>query len=202
MCKSTSSKSPSPAWEEISEAEVETGLDKIHASSRGKAADQCCLPRWQDLALASIKDRLSFPFLFLSAILHHARFLPGKKFSVFSRIIGEKRLVISKSEKSIVFVGPFEVLHGYPPRRSLSRDHVRTTSALSRRGPLRDSTEDRRIGLNMNYSIFFTEIGNECLLAVPDPGGGNRGGGQLNPPPPPEDAPKFNFYFNFSNKFC
>ena len=25
-------------------------------------------------------------------------------------------------------------------------------------GPLRDSTEDRRIGLNMNYSIIFTEI--------------------------------------------
>ena len=57
-----------------------------------------------------------------------------------------------------MFVGPFEVLHGYPPRRSLSRDHVRKTSALSRRGPLRDSTEDRRIGLNMNYSIIFTEI--------------------------------------------
>ena len=30
--------------------------------------------------------------------------------------------------------------------------------APSRRGPLRDSTEDRRIGLNMNYSIIFTEI--------------------------------------------
>ena len=30
--------------------------------------------------------------------------------------------------------------------------------APSRPGPLRDSTEDRRIGLNMNYSIIFTEI--------------------------------------------
>ena len=55
-------------------------------------------------------------------------------------------------------VGPFEVLHGYPPRSSLSRDHSRTLTASSRRGPLRDSTEDRRIGLNMNYSIIFTEI--------------------------------------------
>ena len=35
-------------------------------------------------------------FLFLGAHLAHARFLPGKKFSVFSRIIGEKRLVISE----------------------------------------------------------------------------------------------------------
>ena len=30
--------------------------------------------------------------------------------------------------------------------------------APSRPGPLRDSTEDRRIGLNMNYSIIFKEI--------------------------------------------
>ena len=29
---------------------------------------------------------------------------------------------------------------------------------LERPGPLRDSTEDRRIGLNINYSIIFTEI--------------------------------------------
>ena len=47
-----SSKSPSPAWEEISETEVDTGFDKIHASSRGKAAVQCCLPRW--LARSSV----------------------------------------------------------------------------------------------------------------------------------------------------
>ena len=59
-----------------------------------------------------------------------------------------------------MFVGPFQVLHGYSPRSSLSRDHSRTLNlpAPSRRGPLRDSTEDRRIGLNMNYSIIFTEI--------------------------------------------
>ena len=59
-----------------------------------------------------------------------------------------------------MFVGPFEVLHGYPPRSCLSCDHSRTLTlpASSRRGPLRDSTEDRRIGLNMNYSIIFTEI--------------------------------------------
>ena len=59
-----------------------------------------------------------------------------------------------------MFVWPFEVLHGYPPRSSLSRDHPRTLTlpAPSRRGPLRDSTEDRRIGLNMNYLIIFTEI--------------------------------------------
>ena len=60
-----SSKSPSPAWEEISqvgpEPEADTGFDKIHASRRGNAADQCCLPRWLALALASTKDRLSFP---------------------------------------------------------------------------------------------------------------------------------------------
>ena len=30
--------------------------------------------------------------------------------------------------------------------------------APSRPGPLTDSTEDRRIGQNMNYSIIFTEI--------------------------------------------
>ena len=59
-----------------------------------------------------------------------------------------------------MFVGPFEVLHSYPARSSLSRDHSHTLTlpAPSRQGPLRDSTEDRRIGLNMNYSIIFTEI--------------------------------------------
>ena len=56
-----------------------------------------------------------------------------------------------------MFVGPFQVLHDYPPRSSLSRDHLRTPFS-SRLGPHRDSTEDRRIGLNMNYSIIFTEI--------------------------------------------
>ena len=59
-----------------------------------------------------------------------------------------------------MFVGPFEVLHGYPRRSCLPRDYSRTLTlpASSRRGPLRDSTEDRRIGLNMNYSIIFTEV--------------------------------------------
>ena len=59
-----SSKLPSPAWEEISEVgpeiEADTGLDKIHASSRGKAADQCCLPRW----LALHQGPPQFPPLF------------------------------------------------------------------------------------------------------------------------------------------
>ena len=35
---------------------------------------------------------------------------------------------------------------------------ARSHPASSRRGPLKDSTENRRIGLNMNYSIIFTEI--------------------------------------------
>ena len=67
---------------------------------------------------------------------------------------------MSNPRTNIVFAGPFEVLHGYPPRSCLSRDHSRTLTlpASSRRGPLRDSTEDRRIGLNMNYSIIFPEI--------------------------------------------
>ena len=58
-----------------------------------------------------------------------------------------------------MFVGPFEVLHGYPREvacRVTTRTHA--VPAPSRQGPLRDSTEDRRIGLNMNYSIIFTEI--------------------------------------------
>ena len=65
-----SSKLPSPAWEEISEAgpepEADTGFDKIQASRRGKAAEQCCLPRWLALALASIKDLLSSPTVWKS----------------------------------------------------------------------------------------------------------------------------------------
>ena len=40
----------------------------------------------------------------------------------------------------------------------LSRDHCARILLFSRRGPLRDSTGDRRIGLNKNYSIIFTEI--------------------------------------------
>ena len=56
-----------------------------------------------------------------------------------------------------MFVGPFQVLHGYPREVAC---HVTTCAspASLRLGPLRDSTEDRRIGLNMNYSIIFTEI--------------------------------------------
>ena len=57
--------------------------------------------------------------------------------------------------------GPFKSFMATPgPRSSLSREHPRTLTlpAPSRQGPLRDSTEDRRIGLNMNYSIIFTEI--------------------------------------------
>ena len=60
----SSSKSPSPAWEEISEAEVETGLAKIHASTWGHATVQCCFPRCSARALASIKDRLSLAHCF------------------------------------------------------------------------------------------------------------------------------------------
>ena len=56
---------------------------------------------------------------------------------------------------------PSEVLYSYPFREvtfDLSRDHCARVLLFSRRGPLRDSTGDRRIGLNMNYSIIFTEI--------------------------------------------
>ena len=56
---------------------------------------------------------------------------------------------------------PNQVLYGYPFREvtfDLSRDHCARVLLFSRRGPLRDSTGDRRIGLNMNYSIIFTEI--------------------------------------------
>ena len=57
---------------------------------------------------------------------------------------------------------PFEILHGYPPpppRSYLSCDHRACPHPTSsRRGALEDRTEDRRIGLNMNYSIIFTEI--------------------------------------------
>ena len=53
--------------------------------------------------------------------------------------------------------GPFKSFTATP------RDvacHVTTCAcpAPSRPGPLRNSTEDRRIGLNMNYSIIFIEI--------------------------------------------
>ena len=56
---------------------------------------------------------------------------------------------------------PNQVLYGYPFREvtfDLSCDHCARVLLFSRRGPLRDRTGDRRIGLNMNYSIIFTEI--------------------------------------------
>ena len=67
---------------------------------------------------------------------------------------------MSNPRTNIVFAWLFEALHGYPPQSCLSRNHSRalTLPASSRQGPLRGSTEDRRIGLNLNYSIIFTEI--------------------------------------------
>ena len=62
---------------------------------------------------------------------------------------------------------PFEVLYGYPFREvtfDLSRDHCTRILLFWRRGPLRDSTGDRRIGLNMNYSIIFTEMRETSIL--------------------------------------
>ena len=58
-----------------------------------------------------------------------------------------------------MFVGPFEVLHGYPREVAChvtTRAHSRPAS--SRRGLLGESTEDRRIGLNMNYSIILLQM--------------------------------------------
>ena len=52
-----------------------------------------------------------------------------------------------------MFVWPFEVLHGYPPRRSLSRDHVRTTPSLSRR-----HLAPRRFLPGKKFSGIFTDI--------------------------------------------
>ena len=45
---------------------------------------------------------------------------------------------MSNPRTNIVFAGPFEVLHGYPPRSCLSHDHscALTLPASSRRGPL------------------------------------------------------------------
>ena len=53
--------------------------------------------------------------------------------------------------------GPFKSFTATPCEVAC---HVTTCArpAPSRPGPLKDSTEDRRIGLNMNYSIIFTEI--------------------------------------------
>ena len=53
--------------------------------------------------------------------------------------------------------GPFKSFTATPHEVAC---HVTTCACPApwRPGPLRDSTEDRRIGLNMNYSITFTEI--------------------------------------------
>ena len=53
--------------------------------------------------------------------------------------------------------GPFKSFTA-TPREVASHMTTCARPAPSRPGPLRDSTEDRRIGLNMNYSIIFTEI--------------------------------------------
>ena len=51
--------------------------------------------------------------------------------------------------------GPLKSFTATP--REVACHHAHTL-APSRPGPLGDSTEDRRIGLHMNYSIIFTEI--------------------------------------------
>ena len=64
-------------------------------------------------------------------------------------------------EKHCVCRCPLKSFYSYPFREvtfDLSRDHCARILLFSRRGPLRDSTGDRGIGLNMNYSIIFTEI--------------------------------------------
>ena len=75
--------------------------------------------------------------------------------------IGDLVKLNDNPRKTLCLSVPFEVLYGYPFREvtfDLSRDHCARILLFSRRGPLRDSTGDRRIGLNMNYSIIFTEI--------------------------------------------
>ena len=55
--------------------------------------------------------------------------------------------------------GPFKSFTATPREVACHvTTRARALPAPSRRGPLRDSTEGRRIGLNMNYSIIFTEI--------------------------------------------
>ena len=64
---------------------------------------------------------------------------------------------MSKPRTTLCLSGPLKSFTATPREVAC---HVTTCArpASSRRGPLRDSTEDRRIGLNMNYSIIFTEI--------------------------------------------
>ena len=55
---------------------------------------------------------------------------------------------------------PFEVLHGYPPAKlPVTRPPLmRSSCFFEERGLLETGLNGRRIGLNMNYSIIFTEI--------------------------------------------
>ena len=53
-----------------------------------------------------------------------------------------------------MFVGPFEVLHGYPPRRSLSRDHLST----SRRHLIVDSHAAIQDSRNLSGSVKAHEV--------------------------------------------
>ena len=63
-------------------------------------------------------------------------------------------------EKHCVCRCPLKSFTATPSAKLPLTCHVTTARILlfSRRGPLRDSTGHRRIGLNMNYSIIFTEI--------------------------------------------
>ena len=59
--------------------------------------------------------------------------------------------------KTLCLSGPFKSFTATPREVACHVTHAHALAPL-RPGPLRDSTEDRRIGLNMNYSIIFTEI--------------------------------------------
>ena len=63
-------------------------------------------------------------------------------------------------ERELWFASHFAVLHGYPCEATCRVTTAHALALLLRgEGPLEDRTEDRRIGLNMIYSIIFTEIG-------------------------------------------
>ena len=88
-----SSKSPSPAWEGISELgpepEADTGLDKIHSSRQGMLQTS----GWLALALASTKDRLNFPTVWKSIPHKCCRDSPNPGYirQLPSDIVGMKR---------------------------------------------------------------------------------------------------------------
>ena len=92
-----SSKSPSPAWEEISEVgpepEADTGFDKIHASRQGNAADQCCLPHWLALALHAPRTFSVSPTVWKSIPHKYCRDSPNPDYipQLPSDIAGMKR---------------------------------------------------------------------------------------------------------------